>query len=1106
VVRFEGFELDLRTAELRRSGEPLLKLSEQPFQILAMLLERRGDLVTREEIRSSLWPNGTIVEFEHSINAAINRLRLVLGDSAENPRFVETLARRGYRWMVPVQWSEATPAQQPSPAVPPSSLESFASNLIGRKVSHYRVLQVLGCGGMGVVYQAEDLKLGRRVALKFLPEELAHDPVAMQRFEREARAASALNHSNICTIFEVEEYEGQPFIVMELLEGRTLREWIPAQEISTAKDQPVPLPTLLDIALQITAGLEAAHSKGIIHRDIKPANIFVTTSSQVKILDFGLAQLQESETSEPEPGASETPHSSKVWTPYLTLTRTGTPIGTAGYMSPEQIRGEKLDARTDLFNLGLVLYEMAAGRRAFTGETAPILQDAILNGTPEPVRQLHPQIPPNLEGIIIKALEKDRNLRYQSAAEVRADLQRLKRDLGAASEASRFSPAKTGTIAQTRLSKRRKILISLAALLVAGLVAWKWRSISSVSRSQLTSKDKIVLGDFSNSTGDPIFDDTLRFALRSSLQQSPFLNILSDRRASAALASMTLPPDTRLTPGIAREVCVRVQSKAYMTGAIAALGSAYVIELKAVNCASGSTLARQQVNAESKEDVLKALDNAASRLREQLGESLASVAKFDITFDQTTRSLEALREYNMAVKISGHDLANMLPHLLRAIQIDPDFTYAYLVAGDAYDDMNQNATARKYFTRAFELREHATMREKLEIESIYYATVTGELDKAAQIYRQSIESYPNSAYYQYGNLGYVYAQQGQYENALECARKVLQLVPDFGGLAYDGIAQDLLALHHFEDARQILQTALDRKLDTDGVHKDMYGLGFVSGDSRVMSEQVAWLESKPAYANLGLSLESDTTAYAGQFRKARVLTDHAVDAAAQTDNKEIAALWLDHAALREAMVGHGQLASQYAQKALRIVPSSQHVQIESALALAMVPESPQARSLAQRLAKDFPLDTRIQSKWLPTIEAELALAQKNPEAAIDRLRDVTPTELGAVSFHTSISCLYPVYVRGEAYLAAGKGNAAAGEFQRILDHAGIVWNCPTGALAHLGLARANVLEARTDQGVAADAARTRARNAYQDFFTLWKDADPDIPILKQAKSEYAKLQ
>ncbi|MGH9774994.1 MAG: protein kinase domain-containing protein [Candidatus Acidiferrales bacterium] len=425
VARFESFEVNIRSGELRKNGEKI-KLPEQSFQILAVLLEQPGEVVMRQEIQKKLWPNDTVVEFENSINAAIKKLRLALGDSVENPRYIETLARRGYRWMVPVQWADAGPALfAPQGAATPER-DLSASNRIGIKVSHYRVLDILGGGGMGVVYRAEDLKLGRRVALKFLPEELASDPAALQRFEQEARAASALNHPNICTIYEVGDHEGQPFIVMELLEGQTLREWIATEDNSSSetgvKIAPLPLETLLRVAIQIAEGLDAAHKKGIIHRDIKPANIFVTINGQAKILDFGLAKLQEAETSDLQTPTLAEQQPKQARNPNFTLTRTGTTVGTAGYMSPEQLRGEKLDPRTDLFSFGLVLYEMAAGQRAFTGETAPLLRAAILEQAAIPPRKLNPEIPPKLEEIINRALEKDREMRYQSAAEMGADL------------------------------------------------------------------------------------------------------------------------------------------------------------------------------------------------------------------------------------------------------------------------------------------------------------------------------------------------------------------------------------------------------------------------------------------------------------------------------------------------------------------------------------------------------------------------------------------------------------------------------------------------------------------------------------------------------------
>ena len=587
------------------------KLSDQPFQILAMLLMHAGDLVTREEIRKSLWPNGTIVEFEHSINAAINRLRLALGDSADDPHFIETLARRGYRWKTPVEWIEDQAEPQTKPQPPANG------NWIGKKVSHYRVLEILGGGGMGVVYKAEDLKLGRRVALKFLPEEMASDPAAMQRFEREARAASALNHPNICTIYEVEEHEGQPFIVMELLEGRTLRELIPVESNSNTKESPFAVPALIDIAIQIAAGLEAAHSKGIVHRDIKPANIFVTASSHVKILDFGLAKLQEVETSVQEHVPSGASPSKEVWSPYLTLTRTGTPIGTAGYMSPEQIRCEKVDARTDLFSFGLVLYEMTTCRRAFPDPTAPSLQDAILNRTPTPPSNVNPDLPIGLVKIVNKAMEKDLDLRYQSAAQMLDDLRRMK-DIRRSTEIGVF-PRILLTVREALTKNRRHVsaLCGVVILTLAGIALARY--FRHPRPTSLTDQDTIVLSDFANTTGDSLFDGTLRQALALQLQQSPFLNPLSDDKMIATLKLMDLPPSARLTQEVATEICLRTNSKALLAGSISNQGSAYTVTLKALNCDTGAVLGSAQAEANVRQDVLKALDESTNSMRQRLG-------------------------------------------------------------------------------------------------------------------------------------------------------------------------------------------------------------------------------------------------------------------------------------------------------------------------------------------------------------------------------------------------------------------------------------------------------------------------------------------------------
>jgi eukaryotic-like serine/threonine-protein kinase len=1108
VARFEGFELDLRSGELRRQGDKPVSLAEQPFVILSMLLERAGNLVTREEIREALWPHGTVVEYEHSISAAINRLRQVLGDSAEEPHYIETLARRGYRWRSRVEWAEGSLlAAEPATAAAGPNKTSDRS-LIGKKISHYRVLEVLGGGGMGVVYKAEDLKLGRRVALKFLPEELGNDAVVLERFEREARAASALDHPNICAIHEFSEHEGQPFLAMKYLEGQTLRE-----HIETANHRGTPLGTVefLDLAIQIAQGLNAAHQKGIVHRDIKPANIFVTTQGEAKILDFGLAKLAPAETTGAahtvdERQADDIAEASREETraessePFLS--QTGVTMGTAGYMSPEQVRGEKLDARTDLFSFGLVLYEMSTGQRAFTGETVTILHHAIVNRIPTPARQLNPNLTVAQEKVINKALEKDREARYQTAGEMLSDLKRLRAPVHSAAPEL---PSRSVFPTRAAVGRKRWLLptLSVVVILAAGSL-FTGLYFRRAQASRLTEQDTVVLGDFANSTGDAIFDDTLKPALKRSLRQSPFMNVLSDQNVAFTLDRMTRPRNTPLTPEVAREICRRQKSKVYIAPAIALLGGEYVIGLRAVNCLSGEVVAQQQATVESKDQVLHALGNAATNLREQLGESLATVGKFGVALDQTTPSLEALREYNLAMSAGDSDSASELPHFLRAIQLDPNFAMAYLGTAETYSNMNQGERATEYFTKAFQLRDHADAREKLEIESNYYAYVTGELEKAAQTYQITIESYPKSPA-PYGNLSYVYSQHGQYAKALDLARQVLKVWPSFGGEAYQGIAENLLPLQRFEEAHQILQTAVDHKLDTDGVHKDLYALGFVENNSHAMAEQLGWLESKPEYANLGLSLESDAEAYAGRLGKARDLTSRAAESAVRTDSKEAAALAWDNAALREALFRNMAQARQFAAKALGIAPASQHVQIYSALAFALAGDKARAESLKQDLGRRFPLDSQVQTVWLPTIEAQLALTKGNSAAAIERLQTVAPVELGAIPFSTSISCLFPVYVRGQAYLASGEGIAAAGEFQKILDHNGMVWNCPTGALARVGLARANVLQTRSNQGVAADASRTRARSTYQDFLMLWKDADPDIPVLRQAKAEFATL-
>jgi serine/threonine protein kinase/tetratricopeptide (TPR) repeat protein len=982
--------------------------------------------------------------------------------------------------------------------------------MIDGTISHYRILEKLGAGGMGVVYKGLDTRLDRTVALKFLPDNLDQDPHALERFRREAHAASALNHPGICTIYDVGEEDHRSFIVMEFIDGETLSQHI--------QRQPLSVEHILDLGIQIADALDVAHARGIIHRDIKPSNIFVTKRGQAKVLDFGLAKLLPKELPHLDSSDSSYKQSQEV-------SLVGVISGTPAYMSPEQIRGDDLDARTDIFAFGLLLYEMATGQQAFGGRTGGVIIESILTRAPASIRTANPQIPLRLEEIITKCLEKDRTQRYSSAAAVRSDLQQLKHEV----ESGNIT--RSDFVPQPRPSRFRwKELAAGSALLVVLLILVAWYYAARPAHA-LSRMDTIVLADFNNKTGDPIFDDTLRQGLAAQLQQSPFLSLVSDQRIQQTLRLMGRSPDAKLSSAIIGDLCQRAGSKAYLSGSISNLGTQYVIGVNAVNCQTGDYLAQEQVTANGKENVLKALGEASTKLREKLGESLKTVQKLDTPIEQaTTPSLEALQAYSMGRQtMQGKgDYTAAIPLLKHSIELDPKFAMAYAMLGTSYHNIGEKKLSAENTSKAYDLRARVSEWEKFYIESHYHQFVTGDMEKARQAYDLWAQIYPREQV-PATNLGVIYQSLGQHEKSLAEFRESLRLGPD--SLIYGDVTSELIRLNHFDEARAAADEALSKNLDSLDLRLFLYQLAFLQNNSDSMAQQVSWASGKPGKENVMLYLQASSAAYSGKLAAAREFSRQAATSADRAGEKEVEAGCEATAALWEAFYGNATEARQHAAATLA-KSNGRDAQYAAALALAVIGDSTRAQTLAEDLQKRFPDDTVVRFNYLPTLHAQLFLnapdrsPNLSPDRSPDRSRDrspdrssndssdhsperssenvakavqaltvAAPYDLGIPGNTTFWTNLYPVYVRGQAFLAAHQGAQAAAEFQKILDWRGVVANEPIGALAHLGLARSYALTG--------DAAKSRA--AYNAFLTLWKDAEPSIPILKQATTEYANL-